>query len=73
MYALDHSEKEVIAGPITLWGDAPVTKYRADDGRTFWAYNGMEVFYEDERLYAALDEIWRQRRAMESLLAHITK
>lgn len=54
----DRSEKKVIAGPITLGDDAPVTKYRAEsDGRTFWAYNSMEVFYEGERLYAALDRI----------------
>ena len=54
----DNSDKQTIAGPITLNGDDPVTKYRAkSDGRLFWAYNGAEVFYEGERLYAALDEI----------------
>lgn len=54
----DRSEKKVIAGPLTIGGDAPVTKYKAEsDGRTFWAYNGSEVFYEDERLYAAFDRI----------------
>ncbi len=60
MYMFDNSEKKVIGGPITIDDDEPVTKYRAEsDGRTFWAYNGMEVFYEDERFYGALDEIWR--------------
>ena len=54
----DRSTKTVIAGPVVIDGDDPVSKYRAD-GRTFWAYNGSEVFYADERLYAALDEIWR--------------
>lgn len=60
MNFLDNSEKKIIAGPITIEEDEPVTKYQAQsDGRTFWAYNGCEVFYEDERLYGALDEIWR--------------
>ena len=59
MHVFDKSHKE-IGGPITIGDDDPVTKYRAEsDGRTFWAYNGMEVFYEDERMYAALDEIER--------------
>ena len=59
MNALDDSKKTVIAGPITIGDDDPVTKYQAEsDGRTFWAYNGMEVFYEDERFYHALDKIW---------------
>ena len=54
----DRSQKEIVGGPITIADDEPVTKYRAEsDGRTFWAYNSMEVFYEDERLYAALDRI----------------
>ena len=57
-YIFDNSDKQIIAGPITLNGDDPVTKYRErSNGRTFWAYNGEEVFYEGERLYAALDEI----------------
>lgn len=57
-FVFDRSEKKVIAGPITLEGDAPATKYQAEsDGRTFWAYNGSEVFYKGERLYGALDRI----------------
>ena len=54
----DRSHKEIIGGPVIIEDDEPATKYRAEsDGRTFWAYNGMEVFYEDERLYGALDRI----------------
>jgi len=57
-YVFDKSNKVIIAGPITIGDDEPVNKYRVEsDGRTFWAYNGMEVFYEDERLYGALDRI----------------
>lgn len=57
--AFDDSKKNIIAGPITIGDDSPVTKYQAEsDGRTFWAYNGMEVFYPDERHYHALDRIW---------------
>lgn len=60
MNVLDRSHKKKIGGPITLGDDDPVTKYKAEsDGRMFWAYNGMEVFYADERMYAALDEIER--------------
>lgn len=60
-YVFDRSEKVVIAGPITIGDDEPVTKYRSteDPDRTFWAYNGSEVFYEDERMYHALDMIWK--------------
>ena len=72
MYALDRSKKEVIAGPITIGDDDSVTKYKAE-GRTFWAYNGMEVFYEDERLYAALDEIVRLETELEDYQAHHEK
>ena len=58
MMVFDRSHKEIIGGPITIEDDEPATKYRAEsDGRTFWAYNGMEVFYEDERMYGALDLI----------------
>ena len=60
MYFFDSSEKKIIAGPIVIGDDDPVTKYRAEsDDRTFWAYNGSEVFYEGDRLYHALDEIDR--------------
>jgi hypothetical protein len=69
MYVFDLSEKEVIGGPITLEDDDPVTKYRAaSDGRTFWAYNRSEVFYEDERMYAALDEIEHLRGDVHLLI-----
>lgn len=63
MHVFDRSEKKIIAGPMVVGDDEPVTKYRAEsDGRTFWAYNGVEVFYDDERLYAAYDEIWKSRQ-----------
>lgn len=66
MFALDRSEKVPIAGPIKIGDDEPVTKYRAEsDGRTFWAYNGSEVFYDYERMYHALDEIWRLMQEAE--------
>ena len=56
----DKSEKKIISGPLRIADHAPVTKYRAEsDGRTFWAYNGMEVFYPDERQYDLFDEIER--------------
>ena len=64
----DRSHKEIIGGPVIIEDDEPATKYRAEsDGRTFWAYNGMEVFYEDERLYGALDRI----EALEAALNDI--
>ena len=65
IHALDRSEKEIIAGPMTIGDDDAVTKYRAaSDGREFWAFNGYEVFYSDERGFAWLDEIWRLRQAI---------
>lgn len=63
---LDKSEKVVIEEPIKIGDDNPVTKYKAkSDGRTFWAYNDLEVFYEDERLYHALDEIARLKKMLQ--------
>jgi len=60
MSVFDTSEKKVIGGPVVIDGDGPVTKYRAEsDGRTFWAYNGTEVFYDGERMFSALDTIER--------------
>jgi hypothetical protein len=67
---LDRSHKKKIGGPITLGDDDPVTKYKAEsDGRMFWAYNGMEVFYDDERMYAALDEIERLTKIEKAAIA----
>jgi len=69
MNFFDNSKKTIIAGPITIGDDDPVTKYRTEsDGRTFWAYNGMEVFYEDERMYHALDEICRLNKEHVSMI-----
>ncbi len=68
MYIFDNSEKKVIGGPLVIGGDSPVTKYRSEgEGRTFWAYNGNEVFYEEHRLYGALDEIQRLRDLVDEL------
>lgn len=55
----DIEPKKIIGGPIRIGDDGPIVKYQAEDGTTFWAHNGMEVFYADERMYAALDEIER--------------
>lgn len=68
IYALDRSEKVKIAGPIESSEDElPFYKYRAEsDGRTFWAISGLEVWYSDERLYWALDEIWKLRTEQQS-------
>ncbi len=64
----DDSEKIVIAGPITIGDDDPITKYRAEsDGRTFWAFNNMEVFYSDDRGYDWLDEIWKLKARIKEL------
>lgn len=66
MSELDKSKKIIIAGPMTIGDDEPVTKYRAEsDGRTFWAFNNSEVFYSDERGYAWLDEIWQLRQEIK--------
>lgn len=66
MWFLDNSEKKIIGGPITIGDDDPVTKYQAEsNGRTFWAYNGMEVFYEDERTYGILDEVLRLQNLID--------
>ena len=73
-YVFDRSEKKVIAGPIVINGDAPVSKYQAEsDGRTFWAYNGSEVFYDDERLYDALDYIVKLEAEVERLTIKLKK
>lgn len=54
----DNSDRKIIAGPITIGDDDSATKYRVGSyGRTFWAYNGSEVFYSGERMYDALDRI----------------
>lgn len=63
MNFFDNSNKKIVGGPIIIGDDEPVTKYQAEsDGRTFWVYNGSEVFYEGERLYDALDEILRLKQ-----------
>lgn len=69
MWALDMSEKKKIGGPIIAGDDNPVTKYQAgSDERKFWAYNELEVFYEGERLYHALDEIERLQGMINKLM-----
>jgi DNA repair exonuclease SbcCD ATPase subunit len=67
MSYLGYEDMKIIGGPITVSDDDPVTKYRVEsDGRTFWAYSSMEVFYDDERMYDALDEIDRLTAHLEA-------
>lgn len=66
-YVFDNSKKIPLAS-LTIGDDDTVAKYKAEsDGRMFWAYNGMEVFYDGERMYHALDEIVRLKMIINEL------
>jgi len=48
-------------GEPVVFDDELFVKYRipTQGDRDFWYLNSMEVWYEDERFYGALDEIQR--------------
>jgi hypothetical protein len=66
-------DSEAISESLVINDDEPVTKYRRADGVEFWAYNGMEVFYSDERMFGALDAMLMYREEIASLKAELAE